>query len=569
MKNYVILISLLFAMVANMINTLKAQPVDVNDSLALVDLYDSTNGSGWDDNTNWLTTNPVSTWEGIELTNTRVTRIDLYHNNLTGTLPSSIGNLKMLERLDLDFNQLSGAMPASIGNLINLERLYLDLNQLSGTIPASIGNLVNLLELGLSSNQLSGAIPASIGNLINLEILDFSTNQLSGSIPASISNLERLERLDLSSNQLSGAIPASIGNLINLESLLLSTNNLSGSIPSFVGNSINLTYLDLSNNQLTGEIPGSFNDYQNFYGFNVSHNKLTHTTNDGFPINNSIGNINISYNRFNFNGLESAIAKKIRFFRYTPQNTIVIHRTGNILSVTAGGTLSNNTYRWYKDGYLFTSIAEDSTFTVTVNGHYYVAVTNSLAINLTLYSNVATITDILPVSLLSFTGTLEANDAFLRWQTAQEYNASHFTILRSTDGIAFDAIAQIAAIGNSNNLNKYKYTDKDVDKLNTRKLYYRLEEVDKDNSKQLSNIVQIDLENLKKVFTVYPNPAKNIIHVQLDGTASITITNALGQVLLTKVITNNGDINIGSFASGVYYVQNQTTGETRKIVIAH
>ncbi len=32
----------------------KAQ-VDVNDSLALVDLYNSTNGPGWYSNDNWLT----------------------------------------------------------------------------------------------------------------------------------------------------------------------------------------------------------------------------------------------------------------------------------------------------------------------------------------------------------------------------------------------------------------------------------------------------------------------------------------------------------------------------------
>jgi len=188
MKNYIILISLLFATTANTINTLKAQAVDVNDSMALVDLYNSTNGSGWYNNTNWLTTNPVSTWEGVEVTNNRVTRIDLYSNNLTGTLPSSIGNLEMLERLFLSSNQLNGAIPASIGNLETLERLYLSSNQLSGTIPASISNLDNLSELNLSSNQLSGDIPASIGNLANLSELNLYSNQLSGAIPPSIGN---------------------------------------------------------------------------------------------------------------------------------------------------------------------------------------------------------------------------------------------------------------------------------------------------------------------------------------------------------------------------------------------
>ena len=36
--------------------------VNKQDSLVLVNLYNSTNGPGWRSNTNWLTTSPVSTW---------------------------------------------------------------------------------------------------------------------------------------------------------------------------------------------------------------------------------------------------------------------------------------------------------------------------------------------------------------------------------------------------------------------------------------------------------------------------------------------------------------------------
>lgn len=45
-------------------NSANAQ-INVNDSLALVDLYNSTNGPNWNDHTNWLTSAPVSTWYGI------------------------------------------------------------------------------------------------------------------------------------------------------------------------------------------------------------------------------------------------------------------------------------------------------------------------------------------------------------------------------------------------------------------------------------------------------------------------------------------------------------------------
>src|SRR5262245_48443942 len=46
------------------ITGLKAQ-ADVNDSLALVDLYNSTNGPAWNSRTNWLTSAPVNTWKGV------------------------------------------------------------------------------------------------------------------------------------------------------------------------------------------------------------------------------------------------------------------------------------------------------------------------------------------------------------------------------------------------------------------------------------------------------------------------------------------------------------------------
>src|SRR3982750_1324368 len=116
MKHYSILICFLFATVANSFSTVKAQ-VDVNDSLALVDLYNSTNGSGWYNNTNWLTINPVSTWYGITVTDSRVTSIQI--SGMKGTIPSSIGNLVNLNYLDLR-GTLSGSIPSTIGNLVNL-----------------------------------------------------------------------------------------------------------------------------------------------------------------------------------------------------------------------------------------------------------------------------------------------------------------------------------------------------------------------------------------------------------------------------------------------------------------
>jgi len=70
MKTNSILFCFVFAFGVN-VNTANAQ-VNKQDSLALVDLYNSTDGPNWYNQTNWLTSKPVSKWYGIKVANSRV-----------------------------------------------------------------------------------------------------------------------------------------------------------------------------------------------------------------------------------------------------------------------------------------------------------------------------------------------------------------------------------------------------------------------------------------------------------------------------------------------------------------
>src|SRR6266542_3903980 len=358
----------LIAFYANINMTANAQ-VNEQDSLALVDLYNSTHGVIWYDHTNWLTSKPVSTWYGITVTNTRVTVIYMGYNNLNGSIPSSFGNLVNLKELDISDNQLTGSIPTSIGNLVKLEFLDLYFNQLSGSIPSSIGNLKSIIHFAVSGNQLTGSIPSSIGRLVTIRYLLLSGNQLTGSIPSSIRKLVKLEYLYLASNQLTGSIPSYIGKFRNLLELDLGSNQLTGSIPSSIGNLVNLQFLYLYNNQLSGSISSSLNHLSNLnwtYGLNLSHNHST------------------------FDGLE-LFAQTFPYAIYAPQKLIPVHQNSNTLSVSAGGTLSNNTYKWFryrKTGItLIATITGDSVFHPTQNGLYSVKVTNSIATQLKLHSD--------------------------------------------------------------------------------------------------------------------------------------------------------------------------------------
>ena len=133
---------------------------------------------GWSD-TNWLSNGPLGEWHGVSTdADGRVAELDLDGKQLSGPIPSELGNLTNLERLSLWGNQLSGPIPSELGNLANLQALSLRDNQLSGPIPSELGNLDNLERLWLRDNQLSGPIPSELGNLDNLQWLSLYDNQL-------------------------------------------------------------------------------------------------------------------------------------------------------------------------------------------------------------------------------------------------------------------------------------------------------------------------------------------------------------------------------------------------------
>ncbi|HEY3387537.1 MAG TPA: hypothetical protein VGK46_13565, partial [Saprospiraceae bacterium] len=275
---------------------------------AIKKFYDSLGGPAWTTKTNW----PAGTWSrhkyntefnnwfGLTIQNGDVTSINIPANNLTGFIPSSIGNLKKVNYLRLYNNHIGGKIPTTIGNLTDLTLLQLGLNQLTGTIPPSLGNLTNLTWLGLYYNSLTGTLPASLFSLPKLEYLYITRTQITGQIPAQI-NLPKMRLIHLNTNDLRGPIPASIGslpatlsslslgnnslmggslppeigNLSGLTELWLNNNGHTGSIPYSFGNLTQLRYVQMAGNQLSGEIPKSFKNLTNIEWIALSENQLS------------------------------------------------------------------------------------------------------------------------------------------------------------------------------------------------------------------------------------------------------------------------------------------------------
>lgn len=145
-----------------------ARASDPSDKAILEEFYNATGGPNWRGNTNWLSNEPISLWQGVTADDQgRVIGLSFYiGNNLNGSIPVALSNLANLRQLILVNNdELSGPIPPQLGNLANLEDLRLRSNSLSGGIPDSLGNLASLQVLMLDDNELSGPIPSELGNL--------------------------------------------------------------------------------------------------------------------------------------------------------------------------------------------------------------------------------------------------------------------------------------------------------------------------------------------------------------------------------------------------------------------
>ena len=71
-------------------------------------------------------------------TPSRVTKVELPNESLTGSIPAELGSLFELTHLDLSGNSLTGEIPEELGWLQNLESIKLAGNTLTGCIPAAL-----------------------------------------------------------------------------------------------------------------------------------------------------------------------------------------------------------------------------------------------------------------------------------------------------------------------------------------------------------------------------------------------------------------------------------------------
>lgn len=165
----------------------------------------------------------------------------------------------------------------------------------------------------------------------------------------------------------------------------------------------------------------------------------------------------------------------------------------------------------------------------------------------------------LPIELNYFSGVCNNELITLSWQTASEFNSSHFDIEKSTDGENWNKIGTVSASGYSTQEINYAYIDSEKSNGDN---YYRLNQVDLDGKNEIYGPITVSCEQNDKI-TTYPNPSKGefnlVIHSQTNEQITLKLTDGNSKVLSTKILELQNGINLfpirENLSTGVYHIQ--------------
>lgn len=187
---------------------------------------------------------------------------------------------------------------------------------------------------------------------------------------------------------------------------------------------------------------------------------------------------------------------------------------------------------------------------------------------------------LLPAVLLNIWATPNVDHIEVGWNVGSEYNLDYYELQRSENGIDFETIATIDAVGTTQSQQDYFYNDYNVGR--NKNYYYRYQSFDHDLYTELSPIVSAMLTgsgNFTESVLVYPNPTNGSLYIELSldfkSQIQMAVLNSAGQQIELQDLqgysgNNVFTLNAKDWASGVYIVQvtELRTGEiVRKKVI--
>ncbi len=119
----------------------------------------------------------------------------------------------------------------------------------------------------------------------------------------------------------------------------------------------------------------------------------------------------------------------------------------------------------------------------------------------------------LPIVLADFELQAQNCGASIGWTTSSEHNSSHFVVERSGDGMAFQAVGEVKAAGESEQVETYHFTDNKPQRGTS---YYRLRQVDISGDHRYSRLAVFKNPCLWESLQIYPNPSQGAISLALE-----------------------------------------------------
>ena len=244
-------------------------------------------------------------------------------------------------------------------------------------------------------------------------------------------------------------------------------------------------------------------------------------------------------------------------------NTIT---TGTSVTFTAtptnGGTTP--TYQWTKNDinvgngtatYTTTALANNDVIKcVLTNNETCVSTPTATSSTITM-----TVSSVLSVEILSFSGKNTEGGNLLTWTTANEVNNKDFQIERlnalgNWEVIGFKTAAPQPPKGA---FRTYDFLDI-APPLGAGGAYYRLRQLDNDGKETLSKVISVSQKSNNKL-KVYPNPVSNILTIEFGsplwglGADVFQIHNLLGQQVMNGKTTQR--IDVSALPEGTYFLK--------------
>ncbi|GAB2828702.1 T9SS type A sorting domain-containing protein [Ferruginibacter profundus] len=181
---------------------------------------------------------------------------------------------------------------------------------------------------------------------------------------------------------------------------------------------------------------------------------------------------------------------------------------------------------------------------------------------------------VLPVQIISFTGTHQNTQVLLNWTIITPIDIDHFEIERSTDNSIYAFAGMVTDPVKLNEQQSFGMID-NTSNITGDILYYRLKVVGKNGEVKYSNTLVVRRDRSASPVTIMPNPAKDYVAIRFftdkASTISLRLVNDIGKVILLQKSNASKGLNtilindLATYGAGVYTLQVWLNGE----VISH